>query len=155
MSHHYSGPEWGFPRGDARLDLTDLYAFPKPIGLAGPAAVIIKDGGADLRNLSLSLSGGRLTIEGRAGSKLDLKAIARAVPLSAADILAGRARRRHDGADGRCADEDAQDAVRWPTDELRRLLADRREGIGQRHQLCRRLRCPGSGRQSRRLHSGL
>jgi len=30
MSHHYSGPDWGFPRGDARLDLTDLYAFPNP-----------------------------------------------------------------------------------------------------------------------------
>jgi len=30
MSHHYSGPDWGFPRGDARLDLADLYAFPKP-----------------------------------------------------------------------------------------------------------------------------
>jgi Domain of unknown function (DUF4331) len=29
MSHHYSGPDWGFPKGDARLDLTDLYAFPK------------------------------------------------------------------------------------------------------------------------------
>jgi len=30
MSHHYSGPDFGFPRSDARLDLTDLYAFPKP-----------------------------------------------------------------------------------------------------------------------------
>jgi hypothetical protein len=30
MSHHYSGPDFGFPKGDARLDLTDLYAFPKP-----------------------------------------------------------------------------------------------------------------------------
>src|SRR3984957_10316017 len=30
MSQHYSGPNIGFPRGDARLDLTDLYAFPKP-----------------------------------------------------------------------------------------------------------------------------
>ena len=30
MSHHYSGPNAGFPRGDARLDLTDLFAFPKP-----------------------------------------------------------------------------------------------------------------------------
>jgi hypothetical protein len=29
MSHHYSGLDWRFPRGDARLDLTDLYAFPK------------------------------------------------------------------------------------------------------------------------------
>jgi len=30
MSHHYSGPNLGFPHGDARLDFTDLYAFPKP-----------------------------------------------------------------------------------------------------------------------------
>src|SRR5947209_4112879 len=30
MSHHYSGPDFGFPGGDPRLDLTDLYVFPKP-----------------------------------------------------------------------------------------------------------------------------
>jgi len=30
MSHHYSGPDFGFPHGDARLDLTDLYAFSSP-----------------------------------------------------------------------------------------------------------------------------
>src|ERR1700748_3578162 len=30
MSHHYSGPDFGFPHADARLDLTDVYAFPKP-----------------------------------------------------------------------------------------------------------------------------
>ena len=30
MSHHYSGPDYGFPHGDVRLDLTDLYAFPSP-----------------------------------------------------------------------------------------------------------------------------
>ena len=30
MSHHYSGPNFAFPRGDARLDYTDLYAFPNP-----------------------------------------------------------------------------------------------------------------------------
>ena len=30
MSHHASGPDFTFPRGDARLDITDLYAFPKP-----------------------------------------------------------------------------------------------------------------------------
>jgi hypothetical protein len=30
MSHHYSGPDFGFPHGDARLNFTDLYAFPKP-----------------------------------------------------------------------------------------------------------------------------
>lgn len=31
MSHHYSGPNFGFPSGDARLDLTDIYAFPSPV----------------------------------------------------------------------------------------------------------------------------
>lgn len=30
MSHHASGPDFRFPRGDARLDITDFYAFPKP-----------------------------------------------------------------------------------------------------------------------------
>src|SRR5262245_59065834 len=30
MSHHASGPNFGFPRGDARLDMTDLYAFAMP-----------------------------------------------------------------------------------------------------------------------------
>jgi Domain of unknown function (DUF4331) len=30
MSHHYSGPNVGFPHGDARLDLTDLFVFSKP-----------------------------------------------------------------------------------------------------------------------------
>lgn len=30
MSHHFSGPNFGFPHGDARLDFTDLFAFPKP-----------------------------------------------------------------------------------------------------------------------------
>jgi hypothetical protein len=40
MSHHYSGPEFGFPHGDARLDLTDLYAFPKP-GDAGKSIFIM------------------------------------------------------------------------------------------------------------------
>ena len=30
MSHHASGPNFGFPRGDARLDMTDLYIFTKP-----------------------------------------------------------------------------------------------------------------------------
>lgn len=30
MSHHYSGPDFSFPHGDARVDLSDLFAFPKP-----------------------------------------------------------------------------------------------------------------------------
>lgn len=40
MSHHFSGPDFGFPRGDARLDMTDLFAFPKP-GDAGKSIVIM------------------------------------------------------------------------------------------------------------------
>jgi hypothetical protein len=40
MSHHYSGPDFGFPHGDPRLDLTDLYAFPKP-GDAGKSIFIM------------------------------------------------------------------------------------------------------------------
>ncbi|PYI74482.1 MAG: hypothetical protein DMF01_10255 [Verrucomicrobia bacterium] len=38
MSHHASGPNFGFPRGDARLDMTDLYVFTKP---GDPAKSII------------------------------------------------------------------------------------------------------------------
>jgi Domain of unknown function (DUF4331) len=40
MSHHYSGPNIGFPHGDARLDLTDLYAFPNP-GNVGKSILIM------------------------------------------------------------------------------------------------------------------
>jgi hypothetical protein len=40
MSHHYSGPDFGFPHGDARLDFTDLYAFPSPGG-AGKSILIM------------------------------------------------------------------------------------------------------------------
>lgn len=58
------------------------------IALAQPATIIIRDGGADFRNLALSLGGGRLTVDGRAGSTLDLRALFRSVPLSAAEIFA-------------------------------------------------------------------
>jgi hypothetical protein len=40
MSHHYSGPQLGFPHGDARLDFNDLYALPKP-GDAGKSILIV------------------------------------------------------------------------------------------------------------------
>ncbi|MBV8455600.1 MAG: DUF4331 family protein, partial [Acetobacteraceae bacterium] len=40
MSHHYSGPNFGFPHADARLDFTDLYAFPKP-GDTGKSILIM------------------------------------------------------------------------------------------------------------------
>jgi hypothetical protein len=40
MSHHYSGADFGFPHGNALLDFTDLYAFPKP-GDAGKSILIM------------------------------------------------------------------------------------------------------------------
>src|SRR5260221_3737052 len=40
MSQHYSGPDFSFPQGDARLDFTDLYAFPKP-GDTGKSILIM------------------------------------------------------------------------------------------------------------------
>lgn len=40
MSHHFSGPDFGFPHGDARLDFTDLFAFPKPGG-SGKSILIV------------------------------------------------------------------------------------------------------------------
>ncbi|MGC2123907.1 MAG: DUF4331 family protein, partial [Xanthobacteraceae bacterium] len=38
---HYAGPDFGFPHGDARLNLTDLYAFPKPG--SDPKSILILD----------------------------------------------------------------------------------------------------------------
>ena len=32
MAHHYSGPDFSFPHGDARVDHCDLFAFPSPEG---------------------------------------------------------------------------------------------------------------------------
>jgi hypothetical protein len=40
VSHHYSGVDFGFPLGDARLDFCDLYAFPTP-GDPSRSAVIM------------------------------------------------------------------------------------------------------------------
>src|SRR5262245_5001809 len=40
MSHHSSGPDFRFPHGDARLDMTDFYAFPKP-GDPGKSIIIL------------------------------------------------------------------------------------------------------------------
>lgn len=41
MSNHYSGVDFGFPHGDARLDFTDLYVFPKPGD--GSKSILIMD----------------------------------------------------------------------------------------------------------------
>jgi hypothetical protein len=40
MSHHYSGPDYSVPHGDARLDLTDVSVFPSP-GESGKSVLIM------------------------------------------------------------------------------------------------------------------
>ena len=40
MAHHYSGPDFSFPHGDARVDHTDLFAFPAPQHTARSVLVI-------------------------------------------------------------------------------------------------------------------
>jgi hypothetical protein len=41
MAHHYSGPDFSFPHGDARVDHCDLFAFPAPEG--GDRSVFVID----------------------------------------------------------------------------------------------------------------
>jgi len=78
------------PSAPFRLDLTKLDARRggTRIGLAGPATIAIAEGSAEIRNLALAMNGGRLSIDGRAGPKSDLKVSARGVPLSLADFIA-------------------------------------------------------------------
>lgn len=72
-----------------RIDLSKLDAKRgrTRIGLAGPATIIVKDGGADIKGFALRANGGRLALDGRAGSTLDLRVNARALPLSIADLV--------------------------------------------------------------------
>lgn len=78
------------PGDKLRIELTQLGAVRdgRRLGIGSPATFTIVDGGVDIRNFALALGAGRLTVEGTAGSRLDLKAAARGVPLSAVDIVA-------------------------------------------------------------------
>src|ERR1700730_11600187 len=77
------------PADPVRIEISKFEAVrgKARIGLAGPAMIALADGGAELRSLVLNLGGGRLTLNGRIGAKLDLKANARAVPLSVARLI--------------------------------------------------------------------
>ncbi len=57
------------------------------ISLAGPANLEFADGGVSIRGLALNVGGGRLTVEGRAGERLDLMIAGRALPLSIASMF--------------------------------------------------------------------
>ncbi|MGI8568240.1 MAG: translocation/assembly module TamB domain-containing protein [Methylocella sp.] len=77
------------PANPVRIEISkfDAVRGKARVGLAEPAIIALADGGADLRSFALNLCGGRLTLIGRVGSKLDLKANARAIPLSVGGLI--------------------------------------------------------------------
>ena len=72
-----------------RLDLASLTAegAGRRLALAGPATLTYASDGMDIRNFALRVNSGRLAVSGHAGSTLDLRATAAALPLAALDIL--------------------------------------------------------------------
>lgn len=74
----------------ARLDLASLQARKgrERVALAQPGAVTFADGAVTLDRIAVALGAGRLTLDGRVSPTLDLAVAARAVPLSAAAIVA-------------------------------------------------------------------
>ena len=72
-----------------RLDLDTFTAqrSGRKIALAGPAAITYGGGGLDIANLDLRVDSGRLSLSGHAGSTLDLRASATALPLAALDLV--------------------------------------------------------------------
>src|SRR6185437_941795 len=70
----------------------DLAAFTaqrgaQKIALAGPAAITYGGNGIDITSFALRVGSGRLSLSGHAGSTLDLRASATALPLSALDLV--------------------------------------------------------------------
>ncbi len=77
-----SGPPIG-------LDLSSFTAqgAGRTIALAGPATLTYGSDGVDIRNFALRIDTGRLSLSGHAGSTLDLRVNATALPLAAADLI--------------------------------------------------------------------
>ena len=77
------------PDTPVRFDLTTFTARRerRQISLVRPATISVGDGGVSIQKLEISVDGGTISIDGKVGSTLDLRVNARAVPLSAADIL--------------------------------------------------------------------
>ncbi|MGA9847304.1 MAG: translocation/assembly module TamB domain-containing protein [Roseiarcus sp.] len=72
-----------------RLDLASLTAdgAGRRLALAAPATLTYGDGALDIRNFALRVDSGRLSVSGRAGLTLDLRATAAGLPLAALDIF--------------------------------------------------------------------
>ena len=72
-----------------RLELASFAAqgSGRRLTLAGPATVIYGSGGLEIKDLSLLVDAGRLSLSGHAGSTLALEASAVGVPLTALDLV--------------------------------------------------------------------
>ena len=72
-----------------RLELATLTAQrdKRRVALTQPATLTLRDDGVDIPALTLALDRGRLSVNGRAGSTLDLAVTAQAVPLSIVDVF--------------------------------------------------------------------
>jgi translocation and assembly module TamB len=78
------------PADPVRIDLAKLDARRgrTRIRLGRPASFLIAADGVAIENLVVATSGGKLSIDGRAGQASDLKVSATAVPLSVVDLVA-------------------------------------------------------------------
>jgi translocation and assembly module TamB len=72
-----------------RLDLAHFTAerAGRKIALAGPASISYGSNGIDIQNFALRVDSGRFALSGHAGSALDLRASATALPLASLDLV--------------------------------------------------------------------
>ncbi|MBM6594851.1 translocation/assembly module TamB domain-containing protein [Microvirga pudoricolor] len=77
------------PENNIRFELASFRARrgSREIALVQPANLALLNGDLDIRGLTVAVGTGRIDVNGRAGSQLDLQANVRAVPLSAAEIF--------------------------------------------------------------------
>ncbi|HZH53616.1 MAG TPA: translocation/assembly module TamB domain-containing protein [Microvirga sp.] len=77
------------PETPIRFDLTTLTARRggRQIALSRPATLTFGDGALTVRQLVLAVERGTISLDGTAGSSIDLRVAAQALPLSAADII--------------------------------------------------------------------
>ena len=79
-----------FGAPSTRFELASLSAqgAGQRLMLVRPTTLIYEGGGLDIENLVLAVNAGRLSLTGRAGSTLDLRAAMAGLPLSALDLVA-------------------------------------------------------------------
>jgi translocation and assembly module TamB len=76
------------PKQPIRFDLNRFTAKrgAKAVALQAPASFTLDDGTVLIQHLAIGIGGGRVTLDGKIGKVLDLKAVASAVPLAEADV---------------------------------------------------------------------